>query len=113
MNSFVISRAASALPLLAALLCAACATGGAPDEGEPAPLVVEEAPVEEPLEAPMEVEAAAGEAVESAQADAPDGADGPDEPEVPLAIAESEPAGPAQPVGVLGEVVVQAQRHEL
>jgi hypothetical protein len=105
-------RAAQLLPVLIALLCGACATGGAPEEGEPT-LVIEETPLQEDPVAAVETAVALQQAREEAAApdSEPVESDGAEEPEVALKIAESEPAVSAIPE-MLGEVVVAAQRHE-
>src|SRR5687768_17617925 len=109
MISLLNRRAAQFLPVLVALICGACATGGGPEEGEPT-LVIEEKPLQE--ESVEEVEPAV--TVQQAREEAaapdtePEEADEAEEPEVPLKIAESEPPVPAIPE-MLGEVVVAAQ----
>jgi hypothetical protein len=113
MISLLKRRAARFLPVFAALICGACATGGAPEEGEPT-LVIEETPFEQESVAPVETAVAVQQAEEQTAPPDPEPteAEEADEPEVPLKIAETEPAVPEIPE-MLGEVVVAAQRHEL
>jgi hypothetical protein len=103
MNTLITRSAACLLPVVMALACAACATGGLREEGEPT-FVLE--PV--PGGAVLQIPAAEVEPVEEVIEQVVDA----EEPEVPLSIAASEPL-PSGPVQVLGEVVVAPKRHDV
>lgn len=97
MKTFATRTDLPALLILVSLLCSACVTSVAPDDGEPA-VVVDEAPAEDEPAVPAEP------ASEEQQAE---------EPEVPLAVAESEHLEPPTSLHELDEVVVSASaRHD-
>jgi hypothetical protein len=100
LNTLVIRGAAQGFLVLISLICAACATtGSAGDEGEPVALEAE-APLQEALETPAEVEE---------EKEKEEGG------EVPLVVAESEHRENRVPVDDVAEVIVGARvrdRHD-